>query len=100
MDEAKIQLSPEELLLVQNADVLLTKQRIIGKVFNLFGELAEMLQTQIQTVSLSGPVIKLSPKIARGENYEGLPYVMFDYPRYFSREHVLAIRTFFWWGNF
>src|SRR5687768_3160639 len=100
MDEAKIQLSPEELLLVQNAEVLLTKQRIVGRVFDLFGELAAVLQKQMQTVSLADPVKKLSPKIARGENYEGLPYVMLDYPRYFSRENILAIRTFFWWGNF
>ena len=86
--------------LVQNADVLLTKQRIIGKVFNLFGDLAGILQIQMAAVSLPESVKMLSPKIARGENYEGLPYVMLDYPRYFTREHVLAIRTFFWWGNF
>ncbi|HXB90764.1 MAG TPA: hypothetical protein VNU72_00680 [Puia sp.] len=40
-----------------------------------------------------------SPKIARGENYKGLPWVMLDYPRVFGREDVLAIRTMFWWGN-
>jgi hypothetical protein len=100
MDEAKIQLSQEEMDLVQNAQVLLTKQRIIGKVFNLFGEMADVLQKEMETVSLPSAVRQLSPKIARGENYELLPYVMLDYPRYFSREHVLAIRTFFWWGNF
>jgi len=25
---------------------------------------------------------------------------MLDYPRVFEKEHVLAIRTFFWWGHF
>ena len=40
-----------------------------------------------------------SPKISKGENYRGLPYVMLDYPRLFGREEVLAIRTFFWWGH-
>ncbi len=100
MDEAKIQLSREEMELVQNAEVLLTKQRIIGKVYNLFGEMAAVLQQLLQTVSLPFPVKQLSPKIARGENYELLPYVMLDYPRFFSKEDVLAIRTFFWWGNF
>ena len=88
------------MVLVQNAEVLLTKQRIIGKVFNLFGEMAEVLQQLMEAVSLPASVQQLSPKIARGENYELLPYVMLDYPRFFSREHVLAIRTFFWWGNF
>jgi hypothetical protein len=40
-----------------------------------------------------------SPKISRGENYRGLPWVMLDYPRAFGREDVLAIRTMFWWGH-
>ena len=36
----------------------------------------------------------------RGENYNGLPYVILDQPRLFTREHILAIRTMFWWGNY
>ena len=46
-------------------------------------------------------VIKTStPKISKGENYKDLPYVMLDYPRCFQKEKTIAIRTFFWWGNF
>src|SRR6185369_7340402 len=41
-----------------------------------------------------------NPKISRGENYRALPYVMLDYPRHFTKESTLAIRTLFWWGNF
>jgi hypothetical protein len=40
------------------------------------------------------------PKISKGENYLGLPYVMFDYPALFTKEKVFALRTMFWWGNF
>jgi hypothetical protein len=40
------------------------------------------------------------PKISRGENYLGLPYVILDYPRVFGRQDVLAIRTMFWWGHY
>jgi hypothetical protein len=39
------------------------------------------------------------PKVSRGENYRGLPWVMLDYPRVFGRVDVLAIRTMFWWGH-
>lgn len=39
------------------------------------------------------------PKVSRGENYRGLPWVMLDYPRIFGREDVLAIRTMFLWGH-
>jgi len=42
----------------------------------------------------------VSPKISRGENYLGLPYLVLDYPRLFRPDAVLAIRTFFWWGHF
>ena len=40
MNVAKIQLSAEELSLVQNAEWLLTKNTIIEKVYAMFGELA------------------------------------------------------------
>ena len=41
-----------------------------------------------------------SPKISKGENYSGLPYVVLDYPRFFDESGFGAIRTMFWWGNF
>ena len=49
--------------------------------------------------SLPGEMFSISPKISRGENYQGLPYVMLDYPRIFGKEDVFAIRSFFWWGK-
>lgn len=89
-DQAKIQLSAAEMELVQNAEILLTKNAIINKVYGLFGQVAELVRGEW------GP----SPKISRGENYLGLPWVMLDYPRIFSKEDTLAVRVFFWWGNF
>ena len=44
MNPAKIRLSEHELQLIQNADLLLTKNKIIGKVYDLFGELSEELK--------------------------------------------------------
>lgn len=101
MNPAKIHLSSSELQLVKNAGVLLTKNLIIGKVYELFGELAELLRNEIYTpANVKEDVLVMAPKISRGENYKGLPYVMLDYPRFFGRENVLAARTFFWWGNY
>ncbi len=45
-------------------------------------------------------VTQVPPKISKGENYKGLPYLMLDYPRLFDKETIFAIRTMFWWGNF
>src|SRR3954470_3295746 len=102
MDAAKIQLSTEELSLVQNAHLLLTKNTIIEKVYTLFGDIAHQFRDNLTTnpAILLSEVLIPSPKISRGENYGGLPWVMLDYPRLFNRQDTFAIRTFFWWGHF
>ena len=102
MNEAKIQLSADELAIVQDARLLLTKNIIIGKVYILFGEVARGVQEMIGEgrVMLPPEAQAVSPKISRGENYEGLPYVMLDYPRLFSRHDIFAVRVMFWWGNY
>ena len=102
MQVSKVQFSPDELNLAQNAEWILTKNRVIGKVMSVFGELANdygKLINELITV-LPEQVISYSPKISRGEQYRGLPYVILDYPRIFSKDNIFAIRTFFWWGNF
>jgi hypothetical protein len=108
MGVAKIQLSAEELSLVQNAGWLLTKNTIIEKVFALFGDIAHQNLSRFNGMrrdftakeGLLEAVLVPSPKISKGENYRGLPWVMLDYPRLFNRQDTFAIRTMFWWGHF
>jgi hypothetical protein len=40
-----------------------------------------------------------SPKISKGENYCGLPYVVLDFPRLSNGEDLFFIRSMFWWGH-
>jgi hypothetical protein len=100
--DTKILLSEEELSLVQNTHWLLTKNNIIEKAKSMFGSLATTLQNEVeqQKDKLPEATLLFSPKIFKGEYYQGLPYVMLDYPRIFTRDHVFAMRTMFWWGNF
>ena len=100
--DTKILLSEEELSLVQNTHWLLTKNNIIEKAKSMFGSLASSLQTEVeqQKDKLPEAVHLFSPKVFKGEYYQGLPYVMLDYPRVFTRDEVFAMRTMFWWGNF
>jgi hypothetical protein len=102
MSDSKIQLSEEEMLLVQNSGWILTKHSVIDKVYRLFGNLSERMQELLQQQEhiLPAAIMQSSPKISKGEQYERLPYVVLDYPRIFSTDNVLAIRTFFWWGNY
>jgi len=101
MDTAKIRLSPEEADLINRTDWILTKNNILQKVKQLFSNLQSKQQLILQgVVSLQQDFINSSPKISKGENYKGLPWLVLDYPRLFEKESFFAIRTLFWWGNF
>ncbi|HAK11484.1 MAG TPA: hypothetical protein DIW54_03750, partial [Chitinophagaceae bacterium] len=99
---ANVMLSDRELEMVTNAELILTKNRIIQKVMELFGEVSTAAQIILANGLLNDlpEVQAIGPKISKGEQYQELPWVMLDYPRLFSNQHVLAIRCFFWWGNY
>lgn len=99
-EQAKVSLSPFELKLVSDSEWILTKNGIIQKVYHLFGNLSEAYTTTHQLIALPETITATAPKISKGENYMGLPYVMLDYPRCFGKDDVFAIRSFFWWGNY
>ena len=99
--KAKITLSDKELSLVLDPEFILTKRAIIDKVYDLFAIMTARLQTILADAGNLPNELRLSvPKISKGENYLQLPYVMLDYPRFFGKEDVFAVRTMFWWGNF
>jgi len=102
MNKANVKLSQKELKVMRNADFLLTKNEIMHKVQQMFGMLCKdySLLLQANKQLLPEEVLQTTPKIYKGEQYRGLPYTMLDYPRYFSKENIFAIRNFFWWGNF
>ena len=100
MNPTKIKLSTTELNLVTNADFILTKNSIIYKVVEFFSLIASDFKDSITNKLLPNEVLVSSPKIAKGENYLGSPWVMLDYPRVFNKQDTCAIRTFFWWGNY
>jgi hypothetical protein len=102
MDKTKIHLSDFERDLLNNSDWILTKNHIIKKAQQLLAEVQQHVfdYTHFHPHGFPPEVITVSPKISKGENYMGLPWLMLDYPRYFNKENIFAIRTLFWWGNF
>jgi len=72
----------------------------VQKVISLFSLLADDIKAELGKAQLPEEVKTTTPKISRGENYKGLPYVILDYPRLFTLENIFAIRTLFWWGNY
>ena len=101
MDTPKIRLSKEEEALINRTDWILTKNHILQKVKQLFSNLQSRQHLILQgMLSLQPEIVNSSPKISKGENYKGLPWLVLDYPRLFEKESFFAIRTLFWWGNF
>ena len=98
---AKLMLSATELEKVMDTDFFLTKQAIIASVYELFKKQASVLTELLPMYDGLLAFFPLAgiPKIYKGENYKGLPYVMMDYPRKFEGNNIFALRTFFWWGK-
>ena len=102
IQRTKIQFLPAEMDLVSTPDIILTKNAILQKIKSFLEELQLKQQDILQEYSSDLPEapLKVSPKISRGENYKGLPWLVLDNPRYFQHNNIFAIRTMFWWGNF
>lgn len=99
MTKKILEFTEGELSLAGDADFIHQKNNVLKKAEDFLALQVEILNRVFQhsfPIFLNTPV----PKISRGENYEGLPYRMLDYPAHFSKEGVLAVRTMFWWGNF
>jgi hypothetical protein len=101
-DGAKIQLSAHEMKLVNNSEWILTKHQIIKKVYEMFGEINNIMKKELIYLNHLFPenIKYQGGKISKGENYQLLPYVILDYPSFFWKNNIFAVRTMFWWGNF
>jgi hypothetical protein len=101
MEETKISLSPSEFELVTNTEIILTKNRVLQKIQDSLGHLGNREQHFVEINHLSQlQEFSIGPKISKGENYVGLPYIILDYPRYSNGEDLFFIRHMFWWGHF
>lgn len=94
MQGSKIRLSTAEAALFCNAEIILTKNSILKKTVALLAEVQEKIAVSEQKNFFP------APKISKGENYRGLPYVVLDYPRISLSEDLLFVRSMFWWGHF
>src|SRR3989337_939677 len=95
---AHLELTPQESAIITDKQFFYTKHQIVDKVYSLFGTLAKDYRRLMPASKVSEQVLAISPKIYKGENYGLLPYVMLDWPRYYNKQEVFAIRSLFWWG--
>src|SRR5947209_18206936 len=99
MQYSKIRLSPTELALVCDAEIILTKNTIIRKAIGLLESIQEQLVAESEESRNESFFLSVSPKISRGENYLGLPYVILDFPRVHRSGYMAFISSMLWWGN-
>ncbi|RUA32936.1 MAG: hypothetical protein DSY77_11280 [Bacteroidetes bacterium] len=75
---------------------------MMEKVWDFLEEMQGEIRQQLEP--LKGELPKelnlLQGKISKGENYKRLPYMMLDFPAFFTKDEILAFRTMFYWGNF
>ena len=102
MNETKVQFSDAEIDLMSNSEIILTKNKVVQKVKTLLEELQNRMSDHNKNRAelFAKEAFSISPKISKGENYLGLPYLILDYPRFFNQQDICAIRTMFWWGHF
>jgi hypothetical protein len=95
-------LSQQEFELIHNSDILRLKASAIHKVRQMLLDFEQTIIENNIEERFNKLFLKNSApsKISRGENYLGLPYLILDYPAYFSKQSIAAFRTLFWWGNF
>jgi hypothetical protein len=100
-ENTKVILSSGELAIALDKEFILTKRKVMDKAGALFNSnintITKVFSPAINQLHFPEPI---QPKIAKGENYLGLPFVLLDYPSSFSKTNVFALRTMFWWGNF
>ncbi|CAL1520531.1 hypothetical protein [Chitinophaga sp. MM2321] len=95
-------LSPEEASIVYSPHFIQLKNSAMEKVMVMMGRLQEELAEYDRgsDFPFEPEWLQQGPKISKGEQYKQLPWVMLDYPRYFSKKAVFAFRTMFWWGHY
>lgn len=87
-------LDESELYLLTNKDIYIKIQSLEAKVTDLFGEIAISIEPIVQNFNSIIPdeLKSKNPKISRGNNYNGLPWTILDYPRNFNKDGVFALR--------
>lgn len=98
----KIILSPADLSFMQDKSVIDSRNRINEAIAQMLSDLSIEIGSLVKEYEpgLPAGIGKGLPKISRGENYRGYPYILLDYPAHFHKSGSLAIRNMFWWGSF
>lgn len=97
-----MQLNEIEKKYFDNSDAIIAKNSILKKFSELFEEIQLNQKSIVNKYSTNLPagIPTDFGRVFRGENYNHLPYVVLEYPKYYKHNDVFTFRTMFWWNNF
>lgn len=100
--QPKLVLSKKEFQALKEQEFFVLKRSITEKLLRELNALKMAVKSSQEFSEIQFPegTDSDSGKISKGENYLGLPYLVLDFPRLFSKEKMLAFRTMIWWGQF
>lgn len=95
-------LTPDELALISSRTPFELKLQATEKLKALMAAVRETLLAELHPAHLLCPEQTDFERgqIAKGENYEGYPYVMLDFPKCFRQGEIFTYRTMFWYGHY
>lgn len=98
--ETKVTVSAGELAMAMDPNFILTKRTVMDRASALFSYMIPCINLIFEkTLSSDKKLSAAVPKISRGENYMGFPYIIMDHPATFSKDNIFALRTMFLWGH-
>ncbi len=99
-NKSTIALTEDEQLALKNVQFFINKQSATKKIQEQFHFLKDNLSNEAQHhLSIIPKEADVTTgRIFRGENYNGLPYIMLDFPRMFNKTDVFSFRNMCWWG--
>lgn len=99
MRKSTINLTKKELLLAEDTNYLLSKQKLMGKLGDSLQQLADGWIEKHADLLVVSASHGRSKKLSKGENYRGLPYLVMDIPQISGPDFDLLFRVVFWWGH-
>ncbi|MEZ5013846.1 MAG: hypothetical protein R2794_06100 [Chitinophagales bacterium] len=78
------------------------KRKLNAKIYTLFENIRLRLKDTAGHTQYDFPeqAVWTSAKLSQGENYNGYPWVVLDFPRMQPGEHSCAWRLMFWYGHY
>ncbi|MCS7029278.1 MAG: hypothetical protein NZ519_11000 [Bacteroidia bacterium] len=94
-------LSTYDLCIVHDKAFFMAKHAIMEKWERFLSYHAEKISQWLSKPACKLPdeVKSSTPKISKGENYQGLPYMVLDYPRLFTKQDTCAFRNILLWNR-